>query len=143
MSTDYFDAATRHQKDASLLFENKRWPNADQLYGLAAECALKAIMQALGMPLWDDGAPKERKHRRHIDRLWNEFLTFANGKAGATIVRALPADNPFDDWCIAQRYQPSSAILPERVAAHKEAASQVFVGLENARAEGRLSCRTS
>jgi len=138
MHVDYLDSAKRHQQDADLLCQSERWPNADQLYGLAAECALKAIMRALGMPLRSDGAPQERRHRVHIDRLWSEFLTFASGKGGAACASGLPAENPFDNWRIDQRYHHSSTILKDRVDTHKEAASLVFVALENARADGRL-----
>lgn len=47
---DYGDSADRHWLDAELLRGGRRTNNADQLYGLAAECALKAIMVRLGAP---------------------------------------------------------------------------------------------
>jgi len=40
---DFLDAHERHWEDAELLFGNRRWANADHLYGLAAECGLKAL----------------------------------------------------------------------------------------------------
>ncbi len=57
MAIDFLDAAGRHRADAELLFEHGRWPNADQLYGLAAECGLKAVMEVLGMPVDARGVP--------------------------------------------------------------------------------------
>lgn len=50
MSTDFYDAFSRHDADADLLLENERWANADHHYGLAAECALKAASAATGNP---------------------------------------------------------------------------------------------
>ncbi len=41
MNTNYKNAARRHYEDAEILFNRLRWANADQLYGLAAECGLK------------------------------------------------------------------------------------------------------
>lgn len=42
--SDFFNAHQRHWKDAELLYKEKRWANADHLYGLSAECGLKAVM---------------------------------------------------------------------------------------------------
>ena len=39
-------------------------------YGLSAECGLKAVMRALGMQVDDEGAPIDKEHRKHIDKLW-------------------------------------------------------------------------
>ena len=48
---DFHDAHLRHWQDAELLFRHDRWANADQLYGLSAECGLKAVMRLLEMPV--------------------------------------------------------------------------------------------
>ena len=48
---DFVDAHFRHWGDAELLFTNGRWANADQMYGFSAECGMKAVMVALGMPI--------------------------------------------------------------------------------------------
>jgi len=48
LKTDYLDAFSRHREDGDLLYDHARWPNADQLYGLSAECGLKAVMVAIG-----------------------------------------------------------------------------------------------
>jgi hypothetical protein len=48
---DYRDAAERHWEDAGFLINDNRIANTDHLFGMAAECALKAVMQTLGMKL--------------------------------------------------------------------------------------------
>ncbi len=95
MPADFKDAANRHFEDASFLFDADKFPNADHLFGVSAECALKAIMKALGMPVRQDGAPQKREHRVHINNLWDEFIAFANGFGGAKYSAGLNAvSNP-------------------------------------------------
>lgn len=43
MQSDFLDAHNRHWQDAEQLFEAQRWANADQLFGMAAECGLKSL----------------------------------------------------------------------------------------------------
>lgn len=47
LGTDFVDAHERHWRDAELLWQHQRWANADQLYGLSAECGLKALMRLM------------------------------------------------------------------------------------------------
>ncbi len=138
MGADYMDAANRHRSDADLLYDAGRWPNADQLYGFAAECALKAVMKTLGMAVRPDGAPQKPRHRVHIDRLWDEFRTFANGSGGASYTKALTRDNPFANWSVEQRYHCTSSIAQTTVEDHKRGATAVFSVLSQARQDGRL-----
>lgn len=63
MSTNFREAAVRHFQDAELLCRVKRYANADQLYGLSAECALKSIMHALGMAVSNARSPRDRAHK--------------------------------------------------------------------------------
>lgn len=77
MNPDFHSAAHRHWNDAEFLHCDSRLGNAYQLYGLAAECALKAVMQGLGMQLGDKGRPQEPGHKVHIDKLWQAFSLFA------------------------------------------------------------------
>ena len=52
MPLDFRDAAKRHWKDAEYLLEDERFAaNADHLFGMSAECALKAVMLSLGMQM--------------------------------------------------------------------------------------------
>ena len=66
---DFADAHRRHLEDAELLFDRERWAKADHLYGLSAECGLKAVMRSLGMPVDAVGMPREREHRQHMPDL--------------------------------------------------------------------------
>ncbi|WP_341643874.1 hypothetical protein [Thauera sp. SDU_THAU2] len=79
---DYADAAWRHWDDGLFLLADSRLANADHLFGLAAECALKAVMLPLGMKLKPSGVPEDKRHG-HIDRLWDEFGAFVSSRGGA------------------------------------------------------------
>jgi hypothetical protein len=68
MNTDYKNAARRHYKDAEILYSRLRWANADQLYGLAAECGLKAVMVGLCASTKSSGDLKKPKHSVHINK---------------------------------------------------------------------------
>lgn len=136
VKADFFDAAKRHREDADCLYARGRLANADQLYGFGAECALKAIMEALGMPVRPDGAPGESRHRVHIDRLWREFAAFSEGRVPGRYVSAFLDKNPFDDWNVCQRYWPSQAISEKTVECHRVGCQQVFGVLFEVKMDG-------
>lgn len=140
MPTDYRDAAERHFEDAQLLENDSRTANADQLYGLSSECALKAVMLGLGMILRPDGSPQEKRHRVHINELWKEFITFAHSRSGAEYAAMLgPSPNPFLDWEISQRYSHRSEIAADALTAHKTAAESTKSILTKAILDGVVS----
>lgn len=137
MTADFADAAVRHWEDAELLRERGRLPNADQLFGLAAEGALKAIMAGLGMATRPDGAPQERRHLVHIDELWDEFATFASGTTASQYAPSLQV-NPFRMWRISQRYCNSKDISLDDVALHRRGAMAAMAALRRAQIDGRV-----
>ncbi|MCP4655857.1 MAG: hypothetical protein GY856_10615 [bacterium] len=135
MEINYRDAARRHWDDAELLEGSNRFPNSDQLYGLAAECALKEVMVALGAFTTPEGDLSETRHRQHIDALWPAFLSFASGRRGSRYLSPLRKfdANPFEDWNIVHRYAADSA-APSGSArtSHAKAARSCFVVLQRA-----------
>jgi len=93
---DYLDAMERHWLDAEDLFQrtDPRLANADQLYGLSAECGLKALMRKWGMDLNSNNAPTDARDRKHADLIWDRYGTYRQGRFTTL---ALPPTNPFDD----------------------------------------------
>jgi len=131
MPVDFRDAADRHWTDSWYLSNNNRLPNADHLLGLAAECALKAIMLGLGMLLRTDGAPDEKGHRVHINELWDEFITFAQKRNGTHYAAMLSGNpNPFSDWNINQRYNHRTQFNEPLVTNHRTATKAVMKVLQ-------------
>lgn len=121
---DFPNAHVRHWRDAELLFRSGRWANADQLYGFSAECGLKAVMVASGMPVDPEtGKPTRSRHRKHIHELWGTFRSFVQGRPTGGLLHHLPEPNPFTAWSHHNRYAGShhfdgQAISPHRTAAH-------------------------
>lgn len=134
MVISYQDAAKRHWDDAVFLHDDRRAANADQLFGLAAECALKEVMVSLGASTTGTGDLGQR-HQLHIDKLWSEYHSFAAGRRGSRYLTPLAAftPNPFDDWTVSQRYAaqasgPSGAAVDR----HRRAARACLVVLQRA-----------
>lgn len=136
---DYSDAHERHWDDAELLRTSGRWANADQLYGLSAECGLKAAMKSLGMAVDSaTGAPTEKKHWKHVERLWPQFTGFAKSRGGSRYLALLPSGTPFTDWSIDDRYANRSHFEEANVNPHRQAALAIRGMVQKLRRDGRL-----
>jgi len=139
MPVDYRDAAERHWEDAGYLLTDTRLANADHLFGLSAECALKAVMLSLGMTLRPDGAPWDKTQRVHINQLWNEFNTFAHQRSGAHYALQLSGvPNPFANWDVNQRYHHRADVTTAIAGNHQQAAQMVKQVLDNAILNGDI-----
>ena len=135
--TDFTNAHRRHWSDAELLFKHARWANADQLYGFSAECGLKAVMEALGMPVDTTGIPG-KKHRKHIQDIWPTFATFVQGRGGARYLGMLSSGTPFADWSPHNRYANRACFQKPYVQPHRDAARQVRKMVRRAEKDGKL-----
>lgn len=132
---NFAEAARRHFEDADLLKDEKRLHNADQMYGLSAECALKEIMIVLGAEVTDEG-DLTKPHKLHIDVLWSEFQSFAAGRRSTRYLGPLSAFpmNPFSDWKIEQRYFSSQdAPAGSSITTHWRASRACLVALQRAK----------
>ncbi|MCT0223856.1 hypothetical protein [Synechococcus sp. CS-1328] len=116
--TDFLDAMERHWLDAELLNAKACLANADQLYGLVAECGLKALMLKWGMPFLND-KPTDRADQKHANGIWDRYETYRQGQP-ATF--ALPATNPFQSWRIEHRYANRADFSTARLQQHQAGA---------------------
>jgi hypothetical protein len=136
MAVNYSHAAHRHFADCNTLVGGGRAGNASHLAGLAAECALKAVLEGLGVLVLDtSGKPIDKKHICHINKLWDEFQAGMAGSRARTYV-SLDGTNPFAAWSIGQRYEEDRTIDLPTAEAHCSGARKVMVLLERARLEG-------
>lgn len=136
MNTDFLDAHERHHDDADHLHASARYANADHLYGVAAECGLKRLMEAFGMQTGPRG-PRKKADRKHADQIWVRFGAYQSGHASGARY-ALPRSNPFSDWHIDQRYAHHSQFTAALVHPHAAAARQVEGLIHQARRDGLL-----
>lgn len=120
MKNDYKNAFDRHLADAKLLLKNQRLANADHHYGVAAECALKALLITQGIPSQDGEICKH--YKAHINALWRKYYAFMQTKN----TYPLPLANPFDDWNIDQRYSNENNITLTATENHRKAVEQTI-----------------
>jgi hypothetical protein len=147
VNPDFRGAARRHHHDADFLLADSRWANADHLAGLAAECALKAIVQfmpfnatpnARGILLWGQSS---RELTQHIDRLWHEIAQNISGYTAPTFSGLLASSGPgpFANWHVSDRYGDGLAITQHEATAHLNAARQVLAILQQAEIDGYVT----
>src|SRR3954453_24039370 len=101
---DCFDvAAVRHFRDGNHLNDLQSLDNADQLYGFAAECAIKSALVTLHGCIQDGHLVK--MYREHVDEL--------GGLAALQSLQPLPARllavikgirQPFSGWSTVHLY---------------------------------------
>lgn len=137
LSPDYLDAMERHWLDAEHLFQltPPSLANADQLYGLSAECGLKALMLKWGMNLNRNHAPADARDRKHVDEIWGRYETYHQGRFTTL---ALPIANPFDDWSIHHRYASRKSFQQAVVEGHRNGAAVVKKIVDHAKTAGEL-----
>lgn len=132
MPPNFCVAAQRTYRDAALLENAQRLANADHLYGLAAECALKAVLVGLGVILPAQNPSK--MWRKHIDQLWGEYVAYVSGTVHRGYLVA--SVNPFQDWEAGHRYEEDALFTPSRLTVHAEGALAAGLILEQAILDG-------
>ena len=125
---DFADAHVRHWEDAEFLFDNGRWPNADHLYGVSAECGLKTIIESFGIPIKPDS-----DYWSHVNKLWPKFRTLVKNRNEMQYVMT---DDPFSNWLIGDRYTDGSHIDRKTAIRHREAAALIRTKVERTAVDG-------
>ena len=158
-----FLAASRHHFDTAKLASDKQLRiSADHLAGLAAECAIKAILvDFLGSRIKKSGKAyspdlkakaQEKMQRDNLDRIpeqdywhghlpdvWGHFTAVVQGRPGRSAgpdFTGLLGQNPFDGWDVAHRYCDDTEITEALVAQHIQAARTLIAAHEQARKLG-------
>ena len=119
MTEAYDIAAVRHFQDGMLLKHERRACNADQLFGFAAECAIKMALHGAGV--------FSGQHLEHIPRLWDLApLHGLQKRFPALVVLLRTQGSPFQDWSTDQRYMADGAVSPEALERHCAAAKRIL-----------------
>lgn len=127
MSEVFDHAAVRHWHDACLLESEERLPNSDQLFGIAAECAIKFALAQ--MPNCVQAGRLAKHYREHVDVLWDQIPLQNLQKRFPGLVAVAKANKPFADWSTDQRYEPDASISPAAVQSHREATKRLLGSL--------------
>lgn len=139
---DFKAAALRHFVDAELLAKEGRAPNAGQLYGFTAECGLKALLVAHGLPTEATGDIRRkpdtgiRKHMPTLAQAASTLTVFPDGRGATRYVSMLTDLAHFNDWSIEHRYWMESVLPAGSFAKWREAARQVGAMLDAATVDG-------
>jgi hypothetical protein len=132
MATNFCHAAQRTFRDAAILEKADRLASADHLFGLAAECALKAILAGLGVIPRQGKPPKP--YDVHMPKIWEQFSAYVSGRSDYS----LPDENPFEVWQIDHRYEADETFTVARVQKHKAGARRVAELLDRALLRGQV-----
>lgn len=115
MQEVYDQAALRHFKDAQYLEKDERLANADQLYGFAAECAIKLVW-----PL------SPRIPHIHINDLWDQVHLQKMVRPYPSLYEILRKTNPFANWSASQRYEKDNFVSKKSLAIHRDTAKRIL-----------------
>ena len=126
---EFAAAHRRHWEDAEFLSGDGRWPNADHLYGMSAECGLKTIIKSFGIPI-----TRKSGYKSHVNEIRPKFRTLVKNRNEMQYVMA---DEPFSDWSIGDRYTDGGHIDRTTAIRHREAAKLVLTKLEGTAADGK------
>jgi hypothetical protein len=107
----------------------------DHLYGLACECALKAILVAERIITQD---PPQDPFMKHVDQLWKEYHVARSGRSAS--LSMIPAISPFGAWRASHRYKPNSFFDTARLDQHREGARAGMLVLQHAISNGLVVC---
>lgn len=123
---DMPNAARRNLLAANLLYSEKtRMDVAGYLYGIAAECALKAMMQDAGFRPLDLENRKADPFFAHFPGLRTMLKDSLHGRKSATLRRKIENDNFFSQWDIQMRYCKGSDIKDSWIDTWKEQANDI------------------
>lgn len=122
---DFWSAARRHLRDGETLRHERRLDNADHLFGLAAECAVKYALINQGV-----AAPPPRgidnRYTTHIDKLRQDAQVYLSGRGVASLAALLDDSNYFSTWRIEHRYKADGFVDERRCERHAEQARQTL-----------------
>ena len=130
---NYPVAAFRHWRDAQLLERENCLENGDQLYGIAAECAIKKAL--IELPAFAKVGILDESFKKHINELWDKVNHQSLQKRYSCLCAILKAPNPFLNWHIDQRYAADGVVSIEVMQIHRDVTKRLLgaVGLNGQR----------
>jgi len=128
---NFKDAAKRHYDDAEYLNSDRRVANAGQLYGLAAECCIKAVLSGVTGTF-----PKKHLDNDLLNNCFiNQLSMSVDGRASQNYYAIIPNIQDFASWQISHRYWEDSAI-PNDIGKWQAAAKEAISMLDRAIVDG-------
>lgn len=121
-SPDMEASARRHLEAADAL-PDKRHDVAGYLFGIAAECGIKAMMRESGFPVPEK---REGPYYQHFPELRTSLRdSVMQGRRFQVLRRFIEDDSFMQQWDVSMRYSKGSEIKPEWVERWKDQAKNV------------------
>lgn len=121
---NYAESGIRLFKDAKLLHDNNKLATACHLYGLAAECAIKAFLESQ--------SNSRKIPFKHLPDLIDDAKRSLSGRAHAHLTNLISGPNYFTGWKIENRYWANGSFSAEqanRYKAQSEKTVQCILGV--------------
>jgi len=135
VADDFGDAHKRHWEDAEILFTKSRWANADHLYGISAECGLKALIVAFNGTQHKLHLNQNKNNTTLVQEYQSAWSAYLVGRPEAYKISTLPPDF-FKGWSVDQRYHSQSLFNEQTTEKRKSNAGHVYEMVKAARSEG-------
>lgn len=112
---DFTAAARRLFKDGDRLFQGQCYMTAAHLFGLAAECAIKARLQRVG-----------QEARLHLPDLVQRASRSLQGREAPGLRQLLKSPAYMTGWQVDNRYWPDGAIDGDRCCDYRDQARRTL-----------------
>ncbi len=123
---DLPNAARRRLLAADILYSEKtRIDVAGYLYGIAAECAIKAMMLEAGIHPLNLENRKSDPFFAHFPTLRTMLKDRLQGRKSATLRRKIENDNFFSQWDIEMRYCKGTYIKDSWIETWRQQANDI------------------
>lgn len=124
-SKDLCAAARRHLQAADVLF-NKSSHKAvsGYLYGIAAECAVKVLMEQAGMRPLNESQRRDDPFFAHFPELRTMLRDQSPGRIGQHVRNLIEDDRFMNQWNTKMRYAPGPNVRSDWVNKWREQAHQ-------------------
>lgn len=120
---DYEGAGRRLYEDADTLYQAQRVATATHLFGLAAECALKACMNNV------PGGDRDIPHK-HLPELLDDAKLWLNHRRRSHLWNVISHLDYMRGWRIANRYWPDEHFTVDHCGLCKRHARQAIVAID-------------
>jgi hypothetical protein len=128
-AVDMEAAARRHLEAANCLMECGCRSVAGYIYGLAAECAAKAMLRGAGVGPPRNPRDHDNPYFKHFPELRSVLRDRLQGKRARSLATFINDDRFMANWSVEMRYSDGKAIKAQWVKAWAEQARQIIASI--------------
>lgn len=118
-------SARRHLEAADNLMPSARYDVAGYLFGIAAECAIKAMMRDYGLQTSKGASRREDPFYAHFPELRTMLRDRLQGRSAGTLAQFIHDDRFMSHWSTDMRYSAASDVKKKWVEIWSQQARNV------------------